>query len=391
LVASKLVRRLVLILSAVIVVDTMFYTALAPLLPHFASRYELSKGGAGVLSGIYAAGVLAASVPGGIAASRFGAKWAVLLGTTLTAAASLAFGLATDIWTLSIARFAQGIGSAFSWAGALAWVVAVAAPGRRGAVIGTTMGAAVFGALLGPVLGAIASVAGVRATFVGVSILGIALAAWVAASPGVPAQPQRLSELVHRGDRQLLGGMWLLVLPALLFGVLTVLVPLKLHDHDWGGVAIGAVFLVTAAVETVLNPVLGHLSDRRGRLLPVRLALLGSIAVSLAFAWADSAPVVAGLVVLAGIAYGGFYTPGMTILTDAAERRGIAAGLAFGAMNGAWAAGNVVGPALGGWLAEVAGDALPYVVLAAVCLATLAATWQAAPRYLQARSRPSSS
>jgi MFS family permease len=136
---------------------------------------------------------------------------------------------------------------------------------------------------------------------------------------------------------------------------------------------------------------LGHLSDRRGRLLPVRLALIGSIAVSLAFAWADSAPAVAGLVVLAGIAYGGFYTPGMTILTDAAERRGIAAGLAFGAMNGAWAAGNVVGPALGGWLAEVAGDALPYVLLAALCLATLAATWQAAPRYLQPRSRPSSS
>ena len=28
-------------------------------------------------------------------------------------------------------------------------------------------------------------------------------------------------------------------------------------------------------------------------------------------------------------------------------------------MNGAWAAGNVVGPAFGGWLAELAGDALP--------------------------------
>ena len=65
--------------------------------------------------------------------------------------------------------------------------------------------------------------------------------------------------------------------------------------------------------------------------------------------------------------------------------------LAFGAMNGAWAAGNVVGPALGGWLAELAGDALPYLLLAAVCLASLAATMQFRPRYLQPRSRPSSS
>jgi MFS family permease len=384
-------RRLVVLLSSIVALDITFFTALAPLLPHFVNAYGLSKAAAGVLSACYAAGVLTASVPSGLAAARFGPQRAALAGVSLTAAASLAFALADSAWMLGAARLLQGVGSALSWAGALAWLVAAAPRERRGALIGTTMGAAVFGALLGPVVGAIASLAGVRATFVGVSLLGVGLAAWVAVSPGVPAQPQRLSELFRRGDRQLLGGMWLLVLPALMFGVLTVLVPLKLHEHDWGGVAIGAVFLVTAAIETVLNPVLGHLSDQRGRLLPVRLALLGSIAVSLAFAWADSAPVVAGLVVVAGIAYGGFYTPGMTILTDAAERRGIAAGLAFGAMNGAWAAGNVVGPALGGWLAEVAGDALPYVLLAAVSLATLAATWQAAPRYLQARSRPSSS
>jgi MFS family permease len=384
-------RRLVVLLSSIVALDITFFTALAPLLPHFVSAYDLSKAAAGVLSACYAAGVLAASVPAGLAASRFGPKRAALAGVALTAVASLAFGLAGDAWTLGAARLLQGVGSALSWAGALAWLVAAAPRERRGALIGATMGAAVFGALLGPVLGAIASLAGVRATFVGVSLLGIGLGAWVAVTPGVPAQPQRLAELVRRGDRQLLGGMWLLVLPALLFGVLTVLVPLKLHDAGWGGVAIGAVFLVTAAVETVLNPVLGHLSDTRGRLLPVRLALIGSLAVSVAFAWADSAPIVAGLVVVAGITYGAFYTPGMTVLTDAAERRGIAAGLAFGAMNGAWAAGNAVGPALGGWLADVAGDSLPYLLLAAVCLATLAATTPLVPRYLQPRSRPSSS
>jgi MFS family permease len=59
-------------------------------------------------------------------------------------------------------------------------------------------------------------------------------------------------------------------------------------------------------------------------------------------------------------------------------------------MNGAWAAGNVVGPALGGGLAEVAGDGLPYVLLAGVCLLTLLATLPAAPAYLQPRSRPRS-
>jgi MFS family permease len=382
-------RRLVVLLSAIVALDIAFFAALTPLLPHFVTTYGLSKGAAGVLSASYAAGVLAASLPSGSAAARWGPRTAALAGVSLTTSASVAFAFADTAWLLGGARFLQGVGSALSWSGALAWLVAAAPRERRGELIGTTMGAAVFGALCGPVIGAIATVAGVRATFLGVGAIGVALVAWLAVTPGVPAQPQPFKELVRRADRRLLGGMWLLVLPALLFGVVAVLVPLRLHAEGWGGVAIGAVFLVTAGLETVLNPLLGRLTDRRGYLLPVRVALAGSAAVSLGFAWTTSAPMVAALVLLAGLAYGGFYTPGMTLLTDAAERRGISAALAFGAMNGAWAAGNVVGPAVGGWLAELAGDALPYLLLAAICLASLAATGRLAPRQLQPSSRPS--
>jgi len=383
------VRRLVLLLSSIVAVDIMFFTALAPLLPHFVGRYDLTKGEAGVLSATYATGVLAASLPGGVAASRLGPRQAALGGIALTALASLGFALAGNVWMLGAARLLQGIGSAFSWTGALAWLVASAPRERRGELIGTTMGAAVFGALLGPVLGAVASTAGVRATFLGVSVTGLALCAWVLATPGAAPQPQPLSAL-RRADRRLLGGLWLLVLPALLFGVLVVLVPLKLHARGWGGLAIGAVFLATATVEVVLNPLLGRLTDRRGRLVPVQLALAGSLAVSLGLAWASAGALVAALTLVAGVAYGAFYTPGMALISDGAERRGIAPGLAFGVMNGAWAAGNVVGPALGGGLAEAAGDALPYLLLAAVCLLTLVATLPAAPAYLQPRSRPRS-
>lgn len=372
-------RRLVVLLSTIVALDITFFTALVPLLPHFVSTYGLSKGAAGVLSAAYAAGVLAASLPSGLVAARFGPRPAALVGVSITAAASFVFAFSDDAWMLGAARLLQGIGSALSWAGALAWLVAAAPRERRGQLIGTTMGAAVFGALLGPVVGAIATVAGVRATFAGIGVLGAVLAAWVAATRGVPAQPQAMGELFRRADRRLVGGMWLLVLPALLFGVVAVLVPLRLHDGGWSGVAIGAVFLVTAGIETLLNPLLGRFTDRRGRLLPVRVALAASVVVSIAFALASSPPLVAALVVAAGLAYGAFYTPGMSLLSDAAERRGIAAGLAFGAMNGAWAAGNVVGPAAGGWLAEIGGDALPYLLLAAACAATFVLTvWRPA-------------
>jgi MFS family permease len=374
------------LLSAVVAVDTMFYTALAPLLPHFASRYGLGKSGAGALAAMYALGVLAASVPGGMTASRLGPKRAVLFGVALTAVASLGFGLADDKWTLGAARLAQGVGSAFSWAGALVWLVSAAPPQRRATLIGTTMGAAVFGALLGPVLGTIATVAGVRPTFIGVSVAGFALWAWVTTRPGTPAHPQPLSAL-RRADVRLLGALWLLVLPAFLFGALDVIAPLHLHARGWGGVAIGGVFLVAAALETALNPLLGRFTDRRGRTLPIRLALFGSIGVSLALAAASAPWFVAALLLVASIVYGAFFTPGMALVSDTAEQNGIAQGLVFGVMNGAWAVGNVIGPAAGGALAGSAGDAVSYLLLGAICLATLAV----ATAYSQPRLRPSSS
>ena len=230
-------RRLVVLLSSIVALDIAFFAALAPLLPHFVSAYGLSKGAAGALSASYAAGVLAASLPSGLAAARYGPRTAALAGVSLTAVSSLAFAFADTAWLLGGGRFLQGVGSALSWSGALAWLVAAAPRERRGALIGTTMGAAVFGALFGPVIGAIATVAGVRPTFGGVGLIGVALAVWVLATPGVPAQPQPFTELFRRADRRLVGGMWLLVLPALLFGVVAVLVPLRLHDAGWGGVA----------------------------------------------------------------------------------------------------------------------------------------------------------
>ena len=43
-------------------------------------------------------------------------------------------------------------------------------------------------------------------------------------------------------------------------------------------------------------------------------------------------------------------------------------------MNTAWALGNMSGPALAGAVAESAGDAVPYVLAAVLCLLTLLAT-----------------
>jgi MFS family permease len=126
------VRRLLLLVGAIVFVDTMFFAALTPLLPHYVHELGLSKADAGVLAAMYPAGALVAGIPSGIATARFGVKPAVLTGLTILTGTTVAFGLANSEWSLDLARFFQGVSSAFTWTGALAWLVAAAPPGRRG-------------------------------------------------------------------------------------------------------------------------------------------------------------------------------------------------------------------------------------------------------------------
>ena len=64
----------------------------------------------------------------------------------------------------------------------------------------------------------------------------------------------------------------------------------------------------------------------------------------LALAFATEPLVVAALVVAASVTFGGFYTPGMALVADRADRAGLAQGIGFGVTNTAWAAGALVGP-----------------------------------------------
>jgi MFS family permease len=369
------VRRLLLLVGAIVLVDTMFFAALTPLLPHYVDELELGKAGAGALQAMYPAGALVAGIPSGIVAARLGVKRAVLIGLSLLAVTTVAFGLADSVWALDLARFLQGVSSAFSWTGALAWLVAAAPPGRRGQLIGSAFGAAIAGALFGPVLGAVASYTGTGPAFGTVAGLALLLATAAWATPAAPPdQPQPLRMLFWAlGVRRIQIGVWLCLLPALLFGNLSVLAPLRLSHLGWGAAAVGATYLVMAGIEAAWAPVLGHASDRYGRFPPLRAALLAAAVISFVLPWPDSAWLLAIVIVGAGFSFGSFWTPAMSMVTDEAEAFGLDYAYAFALVNIAWAPGQAGGSAIGGALASATSDAVPYLGLAALCLLTLAA------------------
>jgi predicted MFS family arabinose efflux permease len=368
------VRRLLVLACAIVFVDTTFYAAITPLLPHFEDEFGLSKSASGVLAAAYAAGTFAGAIPGGYLAARAGVRATVLLGLALLVVSSVAFAFAGSIAMLDAARFVQGIGGAASWAGAMAWVAGAAPRDRRGEMIGTTMGAAVAGALVGPALGTLADAAGIAPTFCGVAVVGALLAAWALRTP--PAEPEGTSSprelLAAVRDGRVAGGMWLIAVPGLLFGTIGVLAPLRLDDLGAGAGLIGAAWLAAAALESGVSPVVGRVSDRRGRLFPCLVGLSGGAVMMLLFPWPDRTWQVVALVVLAAPTIGMLWAPSMALLSDGAEALGIAQGFAFALSNLGWSIGQTAGAAASARLADATRDAVPYLILSGVCALTVA-------------------
>jgi MFS family permease len=372
------VQRILLLAGAVVFVDMLFFSALTPLLPHYAHTLGLGKTGAGALTAAYPLGVLVGAIPSGAVAARAGVKPTVVVGLSTVAVCVVVFGLADHAWQLFAARFVQGIASAFSWTGALAWLIAAAPSDRRGALIGSAFAAAVGGTLFGPVVGGVASFAGTGWTFSVIGVASLALVGFAATSPSEPPdEPQPFSALIGAiRDRRLLMSFWLVALPGLLFGNLSVLVPLRLSALGFSGAAIGSVFLCSAALEAGNNILIGHVSDRHGTAIPILAGLGASVLFALILPWPGSAVVLAVVVVLASLAFGAFFTPALTLLTNVSEARGLDYGYAFALVNLAWAPGETLGSGGGGSLAHASADAVPYLALAGACALTLALAWR---------------
>ena len=369
-------RPIVVLVGILFMFEASLYSAVTPVLPHYAHVLHASKPAVGVLAGCYSAGLIPGAFLGGWLSYRVGVRRTTLFGLLVFAVAVAAFGFGTDIVALDVLRLVQGVAVGAIWGGALTWVIAVAPRERRGQVIGSVIGSAIFGTLIGPVLGTLAVTVGTELVFCLVGAVALGLAAWTYRFPEPPHREPGprppLRELLRH--RRLILGFWLIVLDAITIGALSALLPLRLAHFGASSILIGGAFVVASLFSwLVANPV-GRAVDRRG---PGKPLVMGELMLAAALVLLPLPQSALMLAILTAIVLGPPTTsvsiPGMAILTDAVERGGVAVAIGSMMVNLAWALGETFGAPAAANLSQATSDAVPLVLLAGLNLATMVA------------------
>ena len=367
-------RAVVPLMWCLFVFEASLYAAVAPLLPHYVDQYGLTKAGAGLLAATYSAGFIPGAFLGGWLAVRVGVRLTGVMGMLALGLSTAAFGFGSTIATLDVARTVQGAAAGVIWSGALTWLIVAAPVGRRGQVIGSALGAAIVGTLLGPVIGALAVHAGPRLVFTTVGAVACALAVAVLQlrDPG-PAGIEGGIGWRALGDAWLRKATWVFTLSAMAVGVLVALAPLRMDGLGASSSAIGLTFLVASGVAALVSPAAGRWSDRRGRLLPVRVGVVLVAVLLVTLPGPDSALLVAAIVVAVLGVLSVLQTPASALVADAAERAGMSLAGASMLLNVTFALGETVGAPAGSALAQATSDLIPLSLLAAMLVLTLGA------------------
>ena len=258
--------------------ESVLYSVVTPVLPHYAHQFGASKTAIGVLAASYPAGMLPGSLLGGWIATRAGVRRTTVIGLLLFTGAIAAFGFGSNIGVLDGLRFVQGIACGCIWGGGLAWVIAISPRERRGEMVGSVLASAIFGTLVGPLLGTVAVAAGTEVVFACVGGVSLALTAWTLEHPEPPRAALGAGAPLRKlaRDPRIVLGCWMIVLEACVIGAVGTLLPLRLSRFGASGVAIGITFVLASLLSLLLNPAVGRVVDRRGALLPLTAGLVAS-------------------------------------------------------------------------------------------------------------------
>ena len=389
-------RRMFVLMYALVFLDEIALLGLVPLLPGYTRAYDLSTTEAGALLSAAPLAIVIASIPAGRLSDRLGSRRVTLAAGVLIALSTAGTAAASGFALLLVTRAAFGLASGTIWSAGLAWIGDSASDVRRSAALGTVITVAGVGGMAGPVFcGFLAERVGRGAPWAVVSAATVVVViALAAANPGRSVAHQHLP-LRHitgkmRSEPLLVGAVAIMLLGGVGDGVVNLIAPLQLSDNGLSEGRIGLWFSVGAAIFIVASAATTRMGERAVSLraaaffAALQAAILLPVLVS-------SATAVVVFMVLARFAVAALpYTIGYPLAAVGSTRLGLGTGTVNGLLGLVWGVGSFVAPPVAGVIADTIGDQAAYGLLVGFCLIMAGLILRSAQRGAMPAAAPAS-
>jgi len=308
---------------------------LAPLMAPYARTLGAPVYLIGWIVGLYSAANLVGNLGGGLWADRVGRKLPLIVGLAAVATALLLYTLLWEPRTMLAVRFLHGIGNALVTPATLAYLGDISLTTSRGRTMAFYGVAYGMSGLIGPPLaGWLRDWMGYGAVFLGFSVLLLTMALVAGAKireRGIPSPERPASRIPWRSLLRI--GLSVSFLAAFcwmfMMGTLLVFLPLIGEERGFTAARVGMLFGGFALVASLVQALLGRLSDRWGRfpLIALGLALIAValLALSVSQSWGQ----MMGGMALCGLGLGFLFPAKSALLVDETTplNRGKASGI----------------------------------------------------------------
>jgi MFS family permease/SAM-dependent methyltransferase len=366
-------RRSVLPIYALFLLETLTWIAMVPLAPTYADEFGLTGIETGAILAAASLAALVAALPLGVLADRFGAREVTLASAGLFTLATLGQGLAGDFWSLLVARAAFGIAFGALWGAGASWLSNSLSHERRAGALAAATTVAGLGFTIGPVFaGVVADRFETGTPFVVLAIAAAAVTISLFAVPSVHVtdvitQSLRDTLRVVRHDELVLAGIAIIVLIGLVGGGVNLLVPLQLKANGVSAAEIGLLFSAASAVYTVVSAIVARLGERSATLRVGGVsALLTGMTIVLVLVSPSTVAAIA-FVLLRAPPWSTMDTIIYPLAAAGAHRSALGRGSVMGLVMLGWASASTVGPILAGAVADSAGDRAAYGIMILAC------------------------
>jgi predicted MFS family arabinose efflux permease len=365
-------RRSAVLFYGLILLTEIVWMAIVPLAPVYARSFGLSSVETGAVLASAGVATLVVSLPVGVLSDRLGARTLVIASSAIVTVSTLGQGLATDFWTLLLARAAFGAALGAVWTAGLAWMAETAGDSGRQSALGLPTTVAGVGIVIGPAFaGLVADGTSVHVPFLllaGLAALVTLALTRTPAEHGVHLRREPLGHTLVKAKREqvLLASFVVMAVVGLVGGSINLLVPLELRKDGLGP---GSTGLAMSASSLVFVAASAYVARRKGalslRFVGAAVALYG---LTMLLAAADtSAPSMIAFVLVRAPFWASLSTLAYPLGAVGAVRAGVGIGAANGLLTVVWGAAGAAGPVAAGAIDQTAGSTWVFALLAATC------------------------